>query len=329
MKAMWIGNGLVKSHRWMVRRCGAGIFDLRSVRQLLMSRAGRALALLLTLLLLHLDIAPAVASTALKPRTARPAPSLPPVPLSVRFTRWLSGLLPLQRLQATPPLAPAPGLPPAWGASASVYGGVVNLGNGNLCLQVPLVGWANGVSFSLVFNSQANPSQPSPKFSIPRPEPQPEPLPIPPPICDNCHLLVDIVTECAHFTPDPTEPCSRNLCIVNTIITSTCDYKPLGDPNRNLCNAWPDPDAWMARQELRLSQCTTFDTGDYHTIHTIYIDCVRCASLDLRARCLTFPQEDIICMMGVLIATAERTPRYTCIFPCPPSEGGEEPGGVR
>jgi hypothetical protein len=39
---------------------------------------------------------------------------------------------------------------------------VVNLGNGNLCLQVPLVGWANGVSFTLVFNSQANPSQPSP-----------------------------------------------------------------------------------------------------------------------------------------------------------------------
>jgi hypothetical protein len=43
-----------------------------------------------------------------------------------------------------------------------VYGGVVNLGNGNLCLQVPIVGWANGVSFTLVFNSQANPSQPSP-----------------------------------------------------------------------------------------------------------------------------------------------------------------------
>jgi YD repeat-containing protein len=39
---------------------------------------------------------------------------------------------------------------------------VVNLGNGNLCLQIPLTGWANGVSFSLVFNSQANPSQPSP-----------------------------------------------------------------------------------------------------------------------------------------------------------------------
>lgn len=70
--------------------------------------------------------------------------------------------MPLQRAQETPPVAPAPGLPPAWGASAGVYGGVVNLGNGNLCLQLPLVGWANGVSLSLVFNSQANPSQPSP-----------------------------------------------------------------------------------------------------------------------------------------------------------------------
>ena len=43
-----------------------------------------------------------------------------------------------------------------------VYGGVVNLGNGNLTLQLPLVGWAEGVGFTLVFNSQANPSQPSP-----------------------------------------------------------------------------------------------------------------------------------------------------------------------
>ncbi|GIV10110.1 MAG: hypothetical protein KatS3mg019_2201 [Fimbriimonadales bacterium] len=65
-------------------------------------------------------------------------------------------------MQEIPPITPAPGLPPAWGASAGVYGGVVNLGNGNLCLQIPLTGWANGVSFSLVFNSQANPSQPSP-----------------------------------------------------------------------------------------------------------------------------------------------------------------------
>jgi len=71
-------------------------------------------------------------------------------------------VLPLQRVQAIPPLAPAPGLPPAWGASANVYGGVVNLGNGNLCLQIPIVGWANGLSFTLAFNSQANPSQPSP-----------------------------------------------------------------------------------------------------------------------------------------------------------------------
>ena len=75
---------------------------------------------------------------------------------------WLTTVLPLQRVQAIPPLAPAPGLPPAWGASASVYGGVVNLGNGNLCLQIPIVGWANGLSFTLVFNSQADPSQPSP-----------------------------------------------------------------------------------------------------------------------------------------------------------------------
>ncbi len=47
MKAMWIGNGLVNSHRWVVRKRGAGIFDLRSVRQLLMSRAKHTATLLL------------------------------------------------------------------------------------------------------------------------------------------------------------------------------------------------------------------------------------------------------------------------------------------
>lgn len=117
----------------------------------------------MTLLMLHLDILPAVASTHFKPAAARvKAPSLPPVPLKVRLKTWLAAVLPLQQVREIPPVAPAPGPPPAWGASASVYGGVVNLGNGNLTLQVPLVGWANGVSFVLFFNSQANAGDPSP-----------------------------------------------------------------------------------------------------------------------------------------------------------------------
>ena len=116
----------------------------------------------LALTLLHEDLAPAVASTELARSKGASVPS-------ISLTERLSSLLlsvssAVSQLQIspteTPPLAPAPGLPPAWGASASVYGGVVNLGNGNLCLQVPL-GTA-GVGFSLVFNSQANPSQPSP-----------------------------------------------------------------------------------------------------------------------------------------------------------------------
>jgi hypothetical protein len=138
-------------------------FGLRWIRTALMGRRGRLIALAFTLLMLHLGILPAVASAHLIPASTRAkTASLPPVPLKSRLATWLIALLPWQRVQETPPLAPAPGLPPAWGASASVYGGVVNLGNGNLCLQVPLVGWANGVSFTLVFNSQANPSQPSP-----------------------------------------------------------------------------------------------------------------------------------------------------------------------
>ena len=135
---------------------------LRGIRRVLMGSKGRWLAMGLALTLLHIDLAPAVASTELARSRGASVPS-------ISLTECLASLLlsvssAVSQLQISPmevpPLAPAPGLPPAWGASASVYGGVVNLGNGNLCLQVPL-GTA-GVGFSLVFNSQANPSQPSP-----------------------------------------------------------------------------------------------------------------------------------------------------------------------
>jgi hypothetical protein len=169
MKAMGLkSNGLATTQKVQGRAKFPAVrrgkrLSLRWVRTLLMGRRGRLVALAFTFLMLHLDILPAVASVHLMPASTRvKTASLPPVPLKSRLASWLTAVLPWQRVQEIPPLASAPGLPPAWGASASVYGGVVNLGNGNLCLQVPIVGWANGVSFTLVFNSQANPSQPSP-----------------------------------------------------------------------------------------------------------------------------------------------------------------------
>jgi len=133
---------------------------LRWVRRVLTGSKGRWLAVGLALTLLHIDLAPAVASAAVA--RSRGA-TLPAVSLAERLSSLLlsvaSAVSQLQSVDS-PPLPSAPGLPPAWGACASVYGGTVNLGNGNLCLQVPL-GTA-GVGFSLVFNAQANPSQPSP-----------------------------------------------------------------------------------------------------------------------------------------------------------------------
>jgi hypothetical protein len=165
MKAMGLkSNGLATTQKVQGRAKFPAVrrgkrLSLRWVRTLLMGRRGRLVALAFTFLMLHLDILPAVASVHLMPASTRvKTASLPPVPLKSRLASWLTAVLPWQRVQEIPPLASAPGLPPAWGASASVYGGVVNLGNGNLCLQVPIVGWANGVSFTLVFNSQANPS---------------------------------------------------------------------------------------------------------------------------------------------------------------------------
>lgn len=35
-------------------------------------------------------------------------------------------------------------------------------------------------------------------------------------VCDNCRMEGGRIYECAHFTPDPSEPCSHNLCIENT-----------------------------------------------------------------------------------------------------------------
>ena len=123
---------------------------------------GKVIAIGLTLCLLNLDLAVALeAKRVLEPiapkRVAPPA--LPKPSFLASLNTMLSQII---ALKEQPPVAPAPGLPPAWGASAGVYGGVVNLGNGNLTLQLPLVGWSEGVGFTLVFNSQANPSQPSP-----------------------------------------------------------------------------------------------------------------------------------------------------------------------
>ncbi len=109
--------------------------------------------------MVHLNLLPAVASTELaKARPKVSVASLPGVPFSARVASWLMQIQ-LQPKE-TPPLAPAPGLPPAWGASAGVYGGVVNLGNGNLTLQLPL--GTGGLPFVLIFNSQASSSPTSP-----------------------------------------------------------------------------------------------------------------------------------------------------------------------
>jgi hypothetical protein len=106
---------------------------LRWVRRVLTSNRGRWLAVGLALTLLHIDLAPAVVSAEVA--RSRGA-TLPAVSLTERLSSLLlsvaSAVSQLQSVDS-PPLPSAPGLPPAWGASASVYGGTVNLGNGNRC----------------------------------------------------------------------------------------------------------------------------------------------------------------------------------------------------
>jgi hypothetical protein len=106
---------------------------LRWVRRVLTSNRGRWLAVGLALTLLHIDLALAVASAEVA--RSRGA-TLPAVSLTERLSSLLlsvaSAVSQLQSVDS-PPLPSAPGLSPAWGASASVYGGTVNLGNGNRC----------------------------------------------------------------------------------------------------------------------------------------------------------------------------------------------------
>jgi hypothetical protein len=103
------------------------------VRRVLTSNRGRWLAVGLALTLLHIDLALAVASAEVA--RSRGA-TLPAVSLTERLSSLLlsvaSAVSQLQSVDS-PPLPSAPGLSPAWGASASVYGGTVNLGNGNRC----------------------------------------------------------------------------------------------------------------------------------------------------------------------------------------------------
>ncbi len=81
-------------------------FGLRGVRAVLGSRVGRGLAVGLTLLLLHLDVAPAVVSASVEP----PARSrLPLSPLATRLMLWAMRVWALQSASFVdkPPLAPA------------------------------------------------------------------------------------------------------------------------------------------------------------------------------------------------------------------------------
>jgi len=89
---------------------------LRGIRRVLMGSKGRWLAVGLALTLLHIDLAPAVASTELARSKGAWVPS---ISLTERLTSLLLSVSSaVSQLQIspteTPPLAPAPGLPHAW-----------------------------------------------------------------------------------------------------------------------------------------------------------------------------------------------------------------------
>jgi len=148
----------------MGKQQSAARLSVRTVRQWLKKPVvGKTIAVGLTLSLFNLDLAPALeAKRVLEPIAPKEVelPSLPKPSLFAMLGHWIEQITVQPAEQ--PPLPPAPGFAPAWGATAGVYGGSVNLGNGNLTLQLPLTGWADGVSFVLYFNSQANPNDPSP-----------------------------------------------------------------------------------------------------------------------------------------------------------------------
>ncbi|MDW8052689.1 MAG: hypothetical protein RMJ83_09465 [Armatimonadota bacterium] len=136
----------------------------RTVRQWLAKPVlGKTIAVLTTLSLFNLDLAPALeAKRVLEPLAPKTVElSNLPKPSLFAMLGQMADIIPTPHRER-PPLPAAPGFAPKWGASANVYSGAVNLGNGNLTLTLSVVSWTKGVSFVLYFNSQANPSQASP-----------------------------------------------------------------------------------------------------------------------------------------------------------------------
>ncbi len=101
------------------------------------------------------------------------------------------------------------------------------------------------------WTSIARAQESTPSFAVPYPV---EPIPIKP-SCDNCRMEGGVIWECAHFTPDPGEPCSYSMCIENRWISAVCDYHPEGDRNFNLCGAVDssNPADYLVQQQLRWS----------------------------------------------------------------------------
>lgn len=132
------------------------------------------------------------------------------------------------------------------------------------------------------------------------------------PVCDNCRMQGGKFYECAHFTPDPLEPCSNNLCIENAWISATCDYHPGGTLNLCAAISSSNPADWLLQQHLRLAGCFTTDTGDYHEVARITGDCRSCPSntIIIKARCVT--DHAVFCAAGVLIESSLRGLRRVC-----------------
>lgn len=167
------------------------------------------------------------------------------------------------------------------------------------------------VSIVLVFawTTMAGAQESTPRFAVPGPV---EPIPLKP-SCDNCRMEGGAIYECAHFTPDPQEPCSHNRCIENRWISAVCDHYP--DGSINLCGAIDssNPADWLVQQQLRFSigGCFTTDLGDYHEVVRIIGDCHSCpqGAIVLSGRCVT---DAVFCAGGPLLETAYRGIRRIC-----------------
>ncbi len=111
------------------------------------------------------------------------------------------------------------------------------------------------------------------------------------PKCENCHAVDVTFNECGHYTDDPSEPCDESRCIVNTMLTNSCDSFPhrKGPEKCNTYDSGVPGEVVQDLYDLPIPMiCETSHPGGFHLWRKTYRGCgTDCIEKPWEVRCDT------------------------------------------